>query len=142
MGQMLRETERNKGAKPGKTGNKALPLLDDTAPTLAELGLTKRESAEAQLLAELPAEDFEKTRPASGLSTTRKAAETFPRLTGLRFNSSARKSSGNKGKRMRGRELTFRQNCQQVPRSTADPNAPKPPTLAKRKNMGEEAIQH
>lgn len=48
MGQMLIETERNKGAKPGKTGNKTLPLLDDTAPTLAELGITKRESAEAQ----------------------------------------------------------------------------------------------
>ena len=37
---------------PGKTGNKALPLLDDTAPTLDELGLTKRESADAQLLME------------------------------------------------------------------------------------------
>jgi hypothetical protein len=45
MGQMLAQTERNKGAKPGKTGHKALPLLDDAAPTLAEIGVTKRESA-------------------------------------------------------------------------------------------------
>ena len=37
-GEWLLETERNKGAKPGKTGNKALPLLDDTAPTLKEIG--------------------------------------------------------------------------------------------------------
>ena len=48
MGQMLRETERNKGAKPGKTGYKALPLLDDTQPTLSSLGLSKRESAESR----------------------------------------------------------------------------------------------
>ena len=70
MGQMLAATDRNKGAKPGKTGNKALPLLDDTQPTLADLGLTKRESAEAQMLAELPAEDFELLR--SGKTTKAK----------------------------------------------------------------------
>jgi hypothetical protein len=51
----LLAAERNKGAKPGKTGNKALPLLDDTAPTLAELGITKNESSKAQRLAALPA---------------------------------------------------------------------------------------
>ena len=37
LGEILAQTERNKGAKPGKTGTKALPLLDDTAPTLAAL---------------------------------------------------------------------------------------------------------
>jgi hypothetical protein len=51
MGEILRKTERNVGAKAGKTGIKTLPLLDDK-PTLTDLGLTKRESAEAQMLSE------------------------------------------------------------------------------------------
>lgn len=55
MGEMLKETERAKGAK-GKGINqytKEVQFPDVTAPvpTLSSLGLTKRESAEAQLLA-------------------------------------------------------------------------------------------
>lgn len=56
MGQMLKETERAKGVKcqlKGKNasgGHRTLPPEDD-APTLSALGLTKRESAEAQLQA-------------------------------------------------------------------------------------------
>jgi len=62
MGQMLKETERAKGElKRGPVvttrnhGAKLVRSQDVTAqPTLLTLGLTKRESAEAQLLAELP----------------------------------------------------------------------------------------
>src|SRR5207302_7141935 len=65
MGGILLETERAKGASAG--GKKKSPrgkymLPRDSEPTLAALGLTKRESAEAQMLAQLSAEDFEKIR--------------------------------------------------------------------------------
>ena len=50
MGQMLKETERNpgvrtKGGGKGAGGSVALPPADK--PTLADLGISKRESAEA-----------------------------------------------------------------------------------------------
>ena len=47
LGQFWSKAEKNKGAKAGKTGSKGKPLLDKT-PTLAELGMTKKESARAQ----------------------------------------------------------------------------------------------
>ena len=53
MGELLRETERNKGAKGSVvTGNVRVPVKDDTAPTLAELGITKNESSMGELLRE------------------------------------------------------------------------------------------
>lgn len=51
MGEMLQATERAKGGQPyqaASTGNVLSPV--EEAPTLAELGVTKRESSEAQLL--------------------------------------------------------------------------------------------
>lgn len=56
IGEMLRETERAKrppGPGRGKVGTPALPTLSKS-PTLTSLGLTKRESAEAQMLADIP----------------------------------------------------------------------------------------
>jgi hypothetical protein len=50
MGELLRETERAKGAKgnPGGRGAKIVQSPDVTAqPTLAELGITKNESSKA-----------------------------------------------------------------------------------------------
>ena len=61
MGEMLRATERAKrppGPGRGKVGDRSLPTLSDT-PTLAELGLSKRESAEAQRLAAIPEPEFQ-----------------------------------------------------------------------------------
>ena len=55
MGELLQETER---AKPGPDKKDRLPDVTEP-PTLAELGLTKRESSEAQLLASLPEEKQE-----------------------------------------------------------------------------------
>ena len=58
MGAMLRETERARPAIGSKViGNQRVPMKEDERPTLAELGLTKRESSEAQFLVELPDED-------------------------------------------------------------------------------------
>lgn len=52
MGEMLRETERATGGRPHKTGSPVLPV----ETTIHSLGLSKRESAEAQRLASLPEE--------------------------------------------------------------------------------------
>ena len=50
MGQMLKETERADGGDAQRT---RLRHVTESPPTLSALGLSKRESAEAQLLAEL-----------------------------------------------------------------------------------------
>lgn len=65
MGEMLAMTERAPrpaGPGRGKVGNKALPTLSDSPPTLSDLGLTKRESAEAQMLASIPRETFDEVK--------------------------------------------------------------------------------
>jgi len=51
MGEMLAQTPRAEGGRPAKTSNAQVLV---SAPTLSDLGLTKRESAEAQKLAALP----------------------------------------------------------------------------------------
>lgn len=62
MGEMLAETELNKGAKGSiVTGEGHVPVKDK-APTLSDLGITKHESARAQKLAALPQETFEKVK--------------------------------------------------------------------------------
>jgi len=57
---LLKETERNKGA--AGIGKSAVPKQDGTPITLSELGITKKESSNAQFLAELPNEEFEKVK--------------------------------------------------------------------------------
>jgi hypothetical protein len=59
MGEMLRETERARGQL--KVGPQ-LPEVTTGAPTLASLGLTKRESSEAQVLAGISDKEFEKLK--------------------------------------------------------------------------------
>ena len=53
LGELLKSLEKNQGARPGKTGTKGLPVLDNT-PTYADLGVTKKLAAVAQQLAALP----------------------------------------------------------------------------------------
>ena len=53
LGELLKSLEKNQGARPGKTGTKGLPVLDNT-PTLANLGVTKKLASVAQQLAALP----------------------------------------------------------------------------------------
>jgi N6-adenosine-specific RNA methylase IME4 len=60
LGEMLAATERAKrapGPGRGKVGHPAGPTFI-AIPTLSALGLTKRESAEAQILASLPEDEF------------------------------------------------------------------------------------
>lgn len=59
MGELLAATERAKGAR-GIGPIAVMP--EDHNPTLASLGLTKNESARAQLLASVPADTFEKVK--------------------------------------------------------------------------------
>lgn len=55
-GELLSDTPKNKGA--AGIGTSAVPKTNRT-PTLADIGLTKRESSRYQALADIPAEDFE-----------------------------------------------------------------------------------
>jgi len=50
LGELLRDQPKNKGAVPGKTGSKGKPVLDST-PTLASLGVSKKQSQTAQAVA-------------------------------------------------------------------------------------------
>ena len=54
--------ERAGPVNPKPPRDRRLPHVTDDAPTLASLGITKRESAEAQSLAKLPLADFEKLK--------------------------------------------------------------------------------
>jgi N6-adenosine-specific RNA methylase IME4 len=66
MGEMLRATERH------PPGPDRLRRVTDPPPTLADLGVTKRESAEAQRLADLPVEVFEEVRAGKKTRTAAK----------------------------------------------------------------------
>jgi hypothetical protein len=55
MGEILRQTERAKGQL--KIGPQ-LPRVTTGIPTLTDLGLTKRESAEAQMLSERESQEL------------------------------------------------------------------------------------
>ncbi len=70
MGEMLAVKPPARGAGPGrgKQGSPQAPCLSDT-PTIGDLGLTKRESAEAQRLAAMPAASFEAVRDGSKTRT-------------------------------------------------------------------------
>jgi N6-adenosine-specific RNA methylase IME4 len=59
LGEILAKTPKNKGANGSRiTGSKKEPVMDAT-PTLADDGLDKKTSSRAQLIAKMPAIDFE-----------------------------------------------------------------------------------
>lgn len=63
-GELLRVTEKNTGAAglpgPGRGNRNAVERRDTvSAPTLAQMGLTRDESSRYQQLAAMPAEQFE-----------------------------------------------------------------------------------
>ena len=60
MGQMLKATERAKGA--AGVGPIAVTPIDRNRPTLSDLGLTKNESAKAQSLADIPQDKFDEVK--------------------------------------------------------------------------------
>jgi hypothetical protein len=51
MGEMLRASEKNGGGRPTKTGSQQEPV--SAPPTLAEVGIAKKESMQAQALAKV-----------------------------------------------------------------------------------------
>ena len=59
LGGMLKETEDQRPAGSRGIGKSGVPR---EYPTLSDLGLTKRESSEAQVLADLPDDDFQEVR--------------------------------------------------------------------------------
>jgi hypothetical protein len=64
MGEHLKRTEKDTGGRPAKTGSKKEPVIEPP-PTLAELGIDKKESSDAQALAEVKADEpevFEQVR--------------------------------------------------------------------------------
>lgn len=74
MGEMLAQTERAKGAAAG--GKKESPRGNyieprDSNPTLDDIGISKRESSEAQKLATIPEERFEALK--AGVTTKKEA---------------------------------------------------------------------
>jgi N6-adenosine-specific RNA methylase IME4 len=80
LGEILKQTERNKGGAGrlggGTSGTQKVPLLD-APPTLADEGLTKKESALAQKLASLPVEQFEQVK--EGTASVAKALREVER---------------------------------------------------------------
>lgn len=76
VGQMLRDTQKNPGAKgnPGGRGARVVRSHDGTAQTLNEMGLTKNESSRYQALASMSEEQFdaavETAKAAAGEVTT------------------------------------------------------------------------
>jgi len=82
MGELLRSAEKNRGAE-GSGSNqhvKQVRLHSVTAPpTLKELGITKRESAEAQFLASIPVAIFEDVK--KGEKTVREVKRDIDRET-------------------------------------------------------------
>ena len=55
VGQLIKEMEKAKGGRP-KTGDTVLPVSE---PTLADRGITKRQSSDWQKLADVPDQEFE-----------------------------------------------------------------------------------
>jgi N6-adenosine-specific RNA methylase IME4 len=78
MGEILRETERNNGGDAKRKTLGTITVPSEIPPTLAELGLTKKESSSAQFLASLPEETFSKIT--SGEMTANQARTETKRM--------------------------------------------------------------
>jgi N6-adenosine-specific RNA methylase IME4 len=78
MGELLAETERAKGVRTiggDKRSGGTMASPPESAPTLAALGIKKRESAEAQLLASVPRATFEEVKSGKKSKTNLKREE-------------------------------------------------------------------
>jgi hypothetical protein len=88
---MLEQSPLNKGAAGGgkkETSRGTLVELRDTTPTLAELGITKRLSSRAQLLASRPEKDAAGSRPRA---RRRSSERTLVTVFGLLYHLSRSK---------------------------------------------------
>lgn len=73
-GELLRSTEKNKGAR--GIGTSAVERSDRTPPTLSDMGLTRDESSRYQQLASMPDEHFE-TAVATAKATAGQVTTAF-----------------------------------------------------------------
>lgn len=99
LGELLEATERNKGTagkgRPKKGGDHSEPPKDD-APTLSDLGISKKESSKAQEVAALPDEEFQavlsgkKTRKAATKEAKKKKAATKMKAAQEKVSEAAR----------------------------------------------------
>ena len=76
LGQMLKDQEMHKGGRPAKTGNTRAPVSDEPI-RLSEVNITKRESSQAQKLADIPDQEFEDAIAAA------EATNTVPTTTSI-----------------------------------------------------------
>lgn len=128
LGEMLKATERNKGANGViVTGSKRVPVMDDR-PTLSDLGLDKKISKLAQDVAALPAAQFELVRAgAIRLSEAQKEVISIERKT-TRENLSHNGKS--KTKHSQNYQLLFsdiREGLKEIPDSSVDAIITDPP---------------
>jgi len=72
MGEMLKEIKKNPGTRPSKEDGGTMQV-PPSIPTIAEIGITKNESARAQKVAALPDETFEELK--RGKITIKKALD-------------------------------------------------------------------
>jgi hypothetical protein len=73
-GEMLAESEMNKGGRPKETANTAIAV---SIPTLSELGLSDKQSSDFQAIAAIPEAKFDKA-VASGKATTASLVRSSP----------------------------------------------------------------
>jgi len=76
-GEMLAESEMNKGGRPKETHNAAISV---SIPTLEELGLSAKQSSDFQAIAAIPEAKFDKA-VASGKATTASLVRSSPNKT-------------------------------------------------------------
>ena len=75
-GELLRNTEKNHGARGTGSNQHQVRSNDSTTPTLADMGLTRDESSRYQQLAAMPAEHFE-TAVATAKATAGEVTTAF-----------------------------------------------------------------
>lgn len=90
LGGMLEQTPRHVGGRPEKTGTETELV---SAPTLAELGLSKKESALAQKLNALPEKDYQQVRDGN-ISVAKAIAAVDAGKTKAKAQSKSKKKTG------------------------------------------------
>jgi len=105
LGEMLKESDKNKGGRP----NKKPVDSDDRLPTYEEIGITKDLASRAQQLADIPEDVFEQT-----LAEPREeqAAVTSRTMTRLKEQSDSVRNNGN-GKNARNEDIEHCPTCGQ-----------------------------
>jgi hypothetical protein len=97
-GELLARTEKNTGAK--GVGKSALPVLEGTPPTLAEMGISHNESSRYQQLAAMPDDHFE-TAVATAKATAGEVTTAFMLREATKHKPIAKPMKGKRAEAMR-----------------------------------------